>query len=122
LRFPGRYLLADSLLLLSQLGSEIGSEVLRFEHLTELHLSLPERRPLQPFDGVFLRFHLPEPEPRYQLFRLGEGPVYDGSLVARESHPRALGARLETLAGQHYTSLGQLLIELSHLGEQLPAG
>src|SRR5213596_1625424 len=45
---------------------------------------------LDPFDRLFLRLHLPQPEARDQLLGLGERPVDDGPLVPGELDPRAL--------------------------------
>ncbi len=56
-------LLTDPLLLLPELGRKLLTEVLRFEHLPDLHLALPEGRPLQPLDRLFPGSHLPQQNP-----------------------------------------------------------
>src|SRR5439155_16651532 len=73
---------ADSLLLLPDLPARVaGGEILGLEHLAQLDLGpAVERRPLEPFDRLVLRLHLPEPEAGDQLLRLAEGPVGDGAL------------------------------------------
>jgi hypothetical protein len=52
------------------------SEVVCFEHLSNLDLRLGSRHriraALDPLDRFFLRFHLQQPEPGDKLFRLGE--------------------------------------------------
>src|SRR5262249_37270122 len=66
----------QALLLPPEFGRERGAEVLRLEHLANLDLgAVVERGALEPLDRLFLRLHLPQPEARDQLLRLGEGPV-----------------------------------------------
>src|SRR6185369_15706466 len=97
-----RQLRANAFLLGPQLRRELGTEVFRLEHLTNLHLGALEGSALEPFDRLFLRFHLPQPEARDQLLRFGERSVDHGSLSAREPHPRALRAGLQPLAREHH--------------------
>src|SRR4051812_19269376 len=55
---PRRDLLAQALLLLAQLGRELGAEILRLEHLPDLDLRLPLKRigaAPDPLDGLLLR-------------------------------------------------------------------
>src|SRR4051812_3102538 len=77
-------LLAETLLLLPQLGGEFLAEVLGLEHLANLELDLTvavERWPaLDPFDRLLPRVHLDHREAGNQLLRLGERPVGDGGL------------------------------------------
>src|SRR5438309_7508345 len=76
---------AQALLLFPELGRELGSEVFRLEHLANLDLGLARegiRTALDPFDRLFLRLHLPQPEAGDQLLRLGERPVDHGALVS----------------------------------------
>src|SRR5438046_4627249 len=116
---------AQALLLLPQLGGELGAEVLRLEDLADLDLGiLPHRigAALDPFDRLFLRLHLPDPEAGDQLLGLGEGPVDDGALGSREPDARALRARVQALAREHHAGLHQLLVELPHRGEELLVG
>src|SRR5439155_6115066 len=107
LLFPG--LRAQPLLLLSELRLERGTEVVRLEHLANLHVAFLVRRPFQPFDRLVQRFHLPQPETGDQLLRLGERPVDHRALAAREPDASAFGARLEPLAGEQHAGLLQLL-------------
>src|SRR5438552_7660572 len=116
---------AQALLLLPQLGRELGAEVLRLEHLANLDLGiLPHRigAALDPFDRLLLRLHLPDPEAGDQLLGLGEGPVDDGALRTREPDARALRARVQPFAREHHAGLHQLLVELPHRGEELLVG
>src|SRR5439155_23965193 len=114
---------AHALLLLLELGFEGRTEVLRLEDLANLDLcAIPEGRPLDPLDRLFLRLHLPEPEAGHQLLRFGEGPVGHRPLPAGELHARSLGARLEALAGEQHAGFLQLLVELAHLGQDLLIG
>src|SRR5437764_7935350 len=46
---------AQSLLLLLELRFERGTEIFDLEHLANLHFTLLERSPLQPFDGLVQR-------------------------------------------------------------------
>src|SRR5438876_480764 len=112
---------AQALLLLPQLGRELGAEVLRLEHLADLDLGiLPHRigAALDPFDRLFLGLHLPDPETRDQLLRLGEGPVDHGALRSREPDACALRARVEPLAREHHAGFHQVFVELPHRGEE----
>src|SRR5262249_54936489 len=63
--------------------------------------------------------HLPQPETRDQLLRLGKGPVDHGPLRAGELDTRALGARMQSLAREQHPGVGQRFVELPHLGEEL---
>src|SRR5882762_1398002 len=116
---------AQTLLLLPQLGRELGAEVLRLEHLADLDLGLSSEgigAAPDPFDRLRLGLHLPKPETGDQLFRLGEGPVDHGALRAREPDARALGARMEPLAREHHAGFHQLFVEFTHFGEELLVG
>src|SRR5260370_32420793 len=69
-------LLAELLLPLGELAGRVaGSEVRRLEHLPDLDLGILEGGALEPFDRLFLRLHLPQPEPGDELLRLCKGPV-----------------------------------------------
>src|SRR5882762_8189796 len=119
------YLRAQALFLLSELGRELGAEVLRLEHLADLDFGLSLEgigTALDPFDRLRLGLHLPQPETGDQLFRLGEGPVDHGALRAREPDARALGARLEPLAREHHAGFHQLFVEFTHFGQELLVG
>src|SRR5438093_1256170 len=105
---------AQSLLLLLELRLERITEVLRLEHLANLHFTFLERGTFQPLDGLAERLHLPQPETGDQLLRLGEGPVDHRSLAAGEPDARALGARLQPLPREHHARFLQLDVELPH--------
>src|SRR5205807_1886120 len=62
---------------------------------------------------------LPQPKSGDQLLRFGEWAIDDRFLSARKLHPRTLAAGMKTFARQHYAGVRQLLIEISHVGEQL---
>src|SRR5262245_1710228 len=113
---------ADALLLLAELGGERGTEVLRLEHLANLHLGVLEGGPLEPFDRLFPRLHLPQPEAGDQLLRLGERSVDHRPLSPGELDAHPLRTRVQPLAGEHDTRLHQLLVELPHLGQDLRIG
>src|SRR5712691_1253299 len=117
------HLRANSLLLLPELGRELAAKVLRLEHLANLDLRLlAEGGALDPFDRLFLRLHLPEPEARDQLLRLGEGPVDYGPLPSRELDARALRARVKPFGGEQHAGFRQLFVVLPPLGKELLAG
>src|SRR5664280_3679147 len=108
---------------LLQLGREL-PPVRDIEDLPDLDLGIAfmrVRAALHPLDRLFLRLHLPQPEAGDELLRLRERPVHDGPLRAREAHPRALGAGLQALGGEHDARFHELLVELPHVGEQLLA-
>src|SRR5207245_934685 len=114
---------AQALLLLPELGRELGPEVFRLEHLANLDLGLRAREgirtALDPFNRLFLRLHLPQPEAGDQLLRLGEWPVDHGALVSREFDARALRAWLEPLGREQHAGFRQLLVVLPHRGQEL---
>src|SRR5437870_8485178 len=71
---------AQALLLLPELGRELGPEVFRLEHLANLDLGLAFEREgmraaLVPFDRICLRLHPPQPEAGDQLLRYSARPV-----------------------------------------------
>ena len=79
------------LLLLAQLGRELLAEIVGLEDLPDLDLGASvEGRALEPLQGLVHRLDLPDPEAGDQLLRLGEGPVDDRPLLAREADPLAL--------------------------------
>src|ERR1700738_5170566 len=97
-------------------------EVVRFVNLANFDLTILAGRigdALGPFHRLFPRLHLPQPEAGDQLFRLGERPVDDGTLGAREFDARALCAPLEPPGDEQHARLHELLVELAHLGEEL---
>src|SRR5437773_5989851 len=114
------HLRAEALLLFPELRSELRTEVFRLEHLANLHLSAAaEWSAFEPLDRLRLRLHLPQPESGNQLLGLGERAVDHSTLCSIEAHPHALRARLEPRAREHHASFHQLLVELTHVGEDL---
>src|SRR5205809_3429581 len=112
-------LFTQPLLLGSELGRHVVAEVVRFEHLANLHLALLERGALQPRNRFVLRLDLPQPEPCDQLLGLGERTVDHRALLAGEPDASTLGARVEPLAREHHAGLDQLFVELRHFREDL---
>src|SRR6185503_11311841 len=91
-----RNLRTQALLLFAELGCELGAEVRRLEHLTNLDLGFAGGgigAALDPFDRLLLRLHLPQPVAGDELLRLAERPVDHGALVSGEPDARALRAR-----------------------------
>src|SRR5262245_2524392 len=87
------HLCAKAFLRLPELGRERRTEVLRLEHLANLDLGLRAggvRAALHPFDGFFLRLHLPQPEAGDQFLRLGKWTVDYGPVRSRELDARPL--------------------------------
>src|SRR5512133_3754482 len=112
----------QAFLLGAQLGRELLAEILGLEHGPDGHLDpAVERRALEPLYGLVDRPDLPDPVPGDDLLRLGERPVADGPLRAREPHPLPLGRRGEPVAGEHHACLHELFVELHHLRDQLLA-
>ena len=100
MRVIGLALGAQPRLALAQLRGELVAEVVSLEDRTNLDLALLERGALEPLDRLVQRLDLPDPVARHQLLRLGERPIDDLALAARERDPGALGARTEPLAGE----------------------
>src|SRR5262249_58105219 len=89
-------LLAQRLLARGLFGrKDVGREVPRFEHLADLDLSVLEWDPRGPFDRLFLRLHLDQPETGDQLPGFRERSVGHGTPPAGEQDASALRARLE---------------------------
>src|SRR5690606_8979961 len=88
---------ADAVLLRPHLGRVGFAELVRLEHLPQLDLAFAEGDAACPLDGLLLGRRLDAPEARDKLFRLGEGAVGDGPLVARVRDPHAAAARVEAL-------------------------
>src|SRR5437764_8137882 len=110
----------DALLLFPQFRSELRAEVGRLEYLAKFNLGASvERCALQPFNGLFFRFHLPHPVAGNQFLGLGKRPVSYRPLSSRKFHPRALRARVEPLAGEHHPGLAQFFVVLAHRGQEL---
>src|SRR5690242_12655225 len=103
---PLGHLGPETLFLLPELRRERLAEILRLEDLANLDLGVvavgvvdqAERGPLDPFDRLFLRLHLPDPEPRDQLLGLGERAIDHGPLRSGDPYADALRARLQSLA------------------------
>src|SRR5215212_9630294 len=101
---------------------DLGAEVLRLPDRADLEVARTRHRvgaPLGPLDRLFDRPNLPDPEPRHQLLRLGEGSVGHRPLGPIEVDPLSELARLEPVSDEHDPCLDQLLVELSHLREHL---
>jgi len=114
---------ADAVLLVPELGSELGAEILGLEDLADLDFSpIAEGSALEPLDGLFPGLHLPDPEAGNQLLRLGERSIDDGPLLSRKPDTGTLRAWVKSLAREHHASLHELLVELSHLGQLLLSG
>src|SRR5215813_9364516 len=110
---------AQAGLLLPELGSELGTEVLRLKHLANLDLfSRAKGGALEPLDRFFHRPDLPEPEASHEFLRFRERPIDHRALSFRELDPLALRAGVEPLARQHDACLYQLFVVFSHLGEE----
>src|SRR5262249_26745850 len=121
-------LLRDLLLQLAHVFDRLaGTEILQLEQLAYLDLGLPaaaiglEGNALGPFDGLFLRLHLNQPIAGDQFLRLDEGAVDHGTLPSRELDARALRARLEPRGVEQRAGFHQLLVVLSHSGQELLA-
>src|SRR5262245_16411079 len=115
-------LCAQAFLLLPQLGSQRGAEVVGLKDLADLDLGLLTGgvgAALHPLDRCRLRLQLPDPEAGDQLLRFGERTVDHGPLRAREPNARAFRARLEPLAREHHAGLDELFVELAHLRQHL---
>src|SRR3954471_23932005 len=101
---------------------DLRAELLRLPNWANLEIARSRHRvgaPLGPLDGLFHRPDLPDPEPRHQLLRLGEGTVGHRALGPIEVDPLAELAGLEPVTGKHDPRLDQLLVEPSHLFEHL---
>src|ERR1700733_8154789 len=115
---PCSHLLAQALLLLLELGSQLGAEVFRFKNLANLNFGLPcmrARAALNPLDSLFHGPHLPEPETGNQLLGLGEGPVNHGALLSREPDTLAFRAGLEPVGGEQHARFDQVFVEPPHV-------
>src|SRR6266568_5081563 len=116
------HLRSQAFLLLPELGRELGAEILRLEHLSNLDHRLFAGygigTALDPLDRLFLRLDLPQPEAGDQLLCLGKRPIDDRSLRAGEADARALRARLEPFAREQHAGLRELFVELSHVGKK----
>ena len=64
-----RHLRTQALLLVSEFGRKLVTEVFRFEHLANLDFSVFERGALEPLERLLLRRDLPDPEARDQIGR-----------------------------------------------------
>src|SRR6266542_269091 len=67
--------------------------------------------PLEPFDGLVHRAHLPQPVPGHELLALRERPVDDPALLAVELNALALRARGEAASSHDHPRLDQLFVE-----------
>src|SRR6267143_1995159 len=76
-------------------------------------------RPLEPFDRLVHRAHLPQPVPGHELLGLRKRPVDDLALLALELNALALRARGEAARGDDHPRLDQLFVELLVLRHRL---
>src|SRR5829696_4199891 len=104
------------------------TKLLQLEQLAELDLPFSlgltaglKREPLGPVDGLLHRLHLEDPVAGDDRLGLAEGAVDHGALAAGELDPNALGAPMERGEVQEHAGLGQLLVVLGHLGQELLA-
>src|SRR5256885_3090611 len=133
---PGGGLRLQALVLLPQLGCVRLSEVVGLDHLPDLDLERTKAplqfrcllaasgpgSPLEPFDRLFLRLHLPQPVAGDQFLGLGKRPIDHRRLAAGEPDARAFRARVQAVGREHHAGLDQLLVVLPHLLEQRPGG
>src|SRR3989442_1648145 len=88
----------NSRLRLRRLLLQVGREVAILKDLANLDQApLRQGTPFGPLDGLFLRFHLNDPEAGNQFLCFGKGPVSHGPLAAGHPDARPLGARVEAL-------------------------
>src|SRR5207302_3985910 len=71
------------------------SHALELEDFTNLERPAVVGCPLEPFEGLVHRAHLPQPIPGHELLGLRERSVDDSSLLAVEPNALALRARVE---------------------------
>src|SRR6266567_2794223 len=75
--------------------------------------------PLEPFDGLVHRAHLPQPVPGHKLLGLRERPVDDPALLAVELNALALRARGEAAGRDDDPRFHKLFVELLVLRHRL---
>src|SRR5215831_12159144 len=81
---------------------ERGTEILRFEDLTNFDFGAAiERCPLEPLDGFLFRVHLPQPKASNQLLGFRKWSIGYDPVLSRKLHARALGTRVESFACKH---------------------
>src|SRR5882762_1509346 len=122
LRLLGGCLGTQALFLRPELGSKLGTEVLRLEHLANLNLGFPfmgTGAALDPLDRLFHRPDLPQPEAGDQLLGLGGGRVDHSTVPSRETDALALRTRVEPLGGEQHAGFHQLFVVLPHFGKEL---
>ena len=114
------------LFLLAQFRRELFAEILHFEHLADFDLGFSAGHriwaALDPLDGLFFGFHLPQPVAGDQFLGFGEGAVDHRALVAREAHAGALAAGVQAFARDEDAGLGQFFVVIAHGGQQFVAG
>src|SRR6266705_471003 len=95
------------------------SHALELEDFTNLECTAVVGCPLEPFEGLLDRAHLPQPIPGHELLGLRERSVDDSSLLAVEPNALALRARVEAASLEYHPRLDQLLVELLVLRHSL---
>src|SRR5262249_23099908 len=99
-------------------------KILQFVELADLDVGNFKHRigaALDPGDGLIERIELPDPVAGDELVRLRKRPLGHRAVLARERHPRALGAWMQPAAVDHHAGGDELLVEFAHVGQQLPA-
>src|SRR5215469_8256473 len=79
---------------------EGGCEVFGLEDLANLYVGVAyveNGTALDPLDGLFERFDLPEPEAGDEFLAFGEGAVGDGAVLAGEVDAGAFGGGVKTV-------------------------
>src|SRR5438094_1128247 len=95
------------------------SRALVHRDLTDLEGPAVVGCPLEPFDSLVHRAHLPQPVPGHQLLGLRERPVDHGALLAVELDTLSLRARGEAASGDDHPRLDELPVELLVLRHSL---
>src|SRR5215218_9962859 len=120
-----RGLLPHQLLVPLHVGREGVAEVLRFDQLAHLEPYASVRvlggPALHPLECFLAGAHLDDRVARDQLLRLGERPIDDPWLAARELDAESMLAWPETVAGEHDAGIHHLLIVRHHRIHQLAA-
>src|ERR671912_2390450 len=115
LRLVQLCLRTQTVLLGTELRRELGTEIVGLENLAQFDFAFLEWTALKPFNGLFHRAQLPDPETGNELLGLGKRSVDHSALGSGEPHTLALRRRMQPFAGKHDTGFDQLLIEVAHV-------
>src|SRR3954470_14909243 len=100
----GQGLFFDLFEKLALLAGDFRAEIFGLEDLTQLEFGVGAGVGMgalfEPLEGFGFVLDLPDPEAGDELLGFGEGAVGDDALVADEFHAGALGAGLQTFAGE----------------------